>query len=163
MTIPTPDPADPGSTPPPHPEAGAPQRPTPPPGAPPHPQYAPAAAPRPRAPYATLRIILHIVVPVATVIGLTIPRSGDFLWFDNPLWSLTAFAAAIVQLVPAFGSAGASNASTLWTVGAVAVATLLLYWVLVALPSVANTNGFFLTVAVGAAVGASWLSPGRRL
>lgn len=147
MTIPTPDPAEPGSTPPPHP-----------------PQYAPAAAaPRPRAPYATLRIILHIVVPVATVIGLTIPRSGEFLWFDNPLWSLTAFAAAIVQLVPAFGSAGASNASTLWTVGAVAVATLLLYWVLVALPSVANTNGFFLTVAVGAAVGASWLSPGRRL
>jgi len=70
--------------------------------------------------------------------------------------------AALVQAAPLLSASLGWTPRRGWTVGAVGTAALLLFWLLVALPSVGSNTGFTLTVAAAAAAAGSLFGPGRR-
>lgn len=100
-----------------------------------------------------LRTILHVAVPVLTVLGLIMPT--QYLIKDLA-WAVFAIAVAAGSLV------GRRDTAKGWTVSAACSAGLFLYWVLIALPSITSFGGFLLTAAVVAAGWALWINPQRR-
>jgi len=106
---------------------------------------------------------LVAVALVLLEIGLALDFGNRSLWDVVPTWSAFATVAVLVVLVPFVARlAGRGlSAGTAWRIGAVGLAGLAAFWVLVALPLVASDRGFWLTAALGAAGAASWLAPGR--
>lgn len=100
-----------------------------------------------------LRTILHVAVPVLVVLGLIMPTA--FL-IKNIVWAVFAIAVALGSLV------GRSDSAKSWTISAACSGGLFLYWVLIALPSIASFGGFLITAAVVVAGAAVWIHPQRR-
>jgi hypothetical protein len=105
---------------------------------------------------------LGVLTLVLLQLGLAPDYGSQSLWDALPTWSAFATVAALLVLVPAV--AGVTNrlpARAAWRTGAVGLAALGTWWVLVALPVAASDRGFWLTTAVAAAAAALWLAPGR--
>ena len=67
-----------------------------------------------------------------------------------------------MQLAPLVGSAFGWTTERSWTIGAVATAAIIGFWVLVVAPNVSSNEGFFLTAATACAAAGCWFSPGNR-
>jgi hypothetical protein len=105
---------------------------------------------------------LGVLALVLLQLGLALEYGGQSLWDALPTWSAFATVAALLVLVPAVaGMTGRLSARAAWRTGAVGLAALATWWVLVALPLAASDRGFWLTAAVAAAGAALWLAPGR--
>jgi hypothetical protein len=108
-------------------------------------------------------VLAQLACLALIVTGLSVRENGIRGWTDLTAWAIFAGAAAVVQATPLIGNGSGLDAATSWTVGAVATASLVAYWVLIVLPSVGTNVGFALTMGTAAAVIGSWLSPGRQL
>ena len=110
-----------------------------------------------------LGVGLVVVALVLLEIGLARDFGNLALWDVVPTWSAFATLALLVVLVPFVARLAGRGlpAGTAWRIGAVGLAGLAAFWVLVALPLVASDRGFWLTAALGAAGAALWLAPGR--
>lgn len=97
---------------------------------------------------------LSLIAFLGTAIGL-------FLRWDYVLWSSFALVCAALQYFALSNKASEAKTEKIWRVAAIATGGLLLYWVLVALPTITSNAGFVLTVSVAAAGGALWLAPHR--
>jgi hypothetical protein len=106
---------------------------------------------------------LGLLALVFLQIGLVLDDDLRSLWAEVPTWSAFATLAVLVAPVPLVAGLVGRRlpARTAWQVGAVGVAALAVFWVLVALPLVLSDRGFWLTAALGAAGAALWLAPGR--
>jgi hypothetical protein len=105
---------------------------------------------------------LGVLAVVLLELGLSLRFAGESLWQVVPTWSALATVAALVALVPGVAAlTGRIPTRTAWRAGAVGVAALAVFWVLVALPLAASDRGFWLTAALAAAGAALWLAPGR--
>jgi hypothetical protein len=113
--------------------------------------------------YTAIRVLAQLACIALIIGGLSITENGVRGWSDVTAWAFFAATAAVVQAAPLVGSAFGVDTATSWLVGAVAAASLVLYWVLIVLPSVSTNVGFAQTMGVAAAVIGSWLSPGRQL
>ena len=116
-------------------------------------------------------IILGIVAVLGVVLGLLLevdpkfgvsPTTADGkvqLWdaMGWP-WSVLAIAAAAATLLPAFRGALNISPDLTRTIGAVAAAALVFWWVLFVLPVISLSTGFLATLGVAAGLGAVWLS-----
>lgn len=102
----------------------------------------------------------QVAAPLLVALGLSIPFDATCMWRVNTAWAIFAMVAALVQLATLV-NVGPSP-QTGWTVGAAATACLVLFWVLIALPTVASNAGFCLTLGTFAAVAGCALSPARR-
>jgi hypothetical protein len=106
---------------------------------------------------ATMGMIARIVGVLLVALGLSIPFDDTSMWATNLAWSIFAVVAAVGALIASFGTGSGWSPSTSWTVGAIATAALVVFWILIALPSVASNAGFCLTLGVGAIVAAAYL------
>jgi hypothetical protein len=113
--------------------------------------------------YTVVRVLAHIACLGLIITGLSVKEDGVRGWTDVAAWAIFAATAAVAQTAPLVGRGFGLDAATSWTVGAVATASLVAYWVIIVLPSVSTNVGFALTMGTAAAVIGSWLSPGRQL
>jgi len=113
--------------------------------------------------YTGVRVLAQLACLALIIVGLSVREDGIRGWTDLTAWAIFAAAAAVVQATPLIGRGFGLDVATSWTVGAVATASLVAYWVLIVLPSVGTDAGFTLTMGTAAAVIGSWLSPGRQL
>lgn len=128
----------------------------------PVPVMAPATAPASSGVTMTPATWCRLAALLATPLGLSIPFDSSCMWVSMTAWAAFAMLAAIVQAVPVFKGASGASVSKDWTIGAVGAGSLVLFWVLVGLPSVASNSGFTLTVAAVAAAAGAVIAPGRR-
>jgi hypothetical protein len=108
-------------------------------------------------------MVLSLIALVLVPLGLFVPEHDHQVWDDSEAWAVFALACAVVQLAPLLRSMFAWSAERAWVIGAVGAGGLLLYWVLLVLPSISANTSFALTAATAAACGGLWLAPGRRL
>jgi hypothetical protein len=113
--------------------------------------------------YTAVRVLAQLACLVLIITGLSVKEDGVRGWTDVAAWAIFAATAAVAQTAPLVGRGFGLDAATSWTVGAVATASLVAYWVIIVLPSVSTNVGFALTMGTAAAVIGSWLSPGRQL
>jgi hypothetical protein len=113
--------------------------------------------------YTAVRVLAQLACLALIITGLSVRDNGVRGWTDLTAWAIFAAAAAVVQTAPLVGRGFGLDAATSWTVGAVATASLVAYWVIIVLPSVSTNAGFALTMGTAVAVIGSWLSPGRQL
>jgi hypothetical protein len=113
--------------------------------------------------YTVVRVLAHIACLGLIITGLSVKEDGVRGWTDVAAWAIFAATAAVAQTAPLVGGGFGLDAATSWTVGAVATASLVAYWVIIVLPSVSTNVGFALTMGTAASVIGSWLSPGRQL
>jgi hypothetical protein len=113
--------------------------------------------------YTGVRVLAQLACLTLIITGLSVKEDGIRGWTDLTTWAIFAAAAAVVQTTPLIGKGFGLDVAASWTVGAVATASLVAYWVLIVLPSVGTNVGFALTMGTAAAVIGSWLSPGRQL
>jgi hypothetical protein len=113
--------------------------------------------------YTAVRVLAQLTCLALIITGLSVRDNGVRGWTDLTAWAIFAAAAAVVQTAPLVGRGFGLDAATSWTVGAVATASLVAYWVIIVLPSVSTNAGFALTMGTAVAVIGSWLSPGRQL
>jgi hypothetical protein len=107
-------------------------------------------------------MLCRLVALVATPLGLSIPFDSSCLWATTTAWAVFAMLAAVLQAAPLLAGSLGWSVPRGWTVGATGTVALLLFWVLVALPSVGSNSGFALTVAAAAAAAGTVFGPGRR-
>jgi hypothetical protein len=143
-----------------------PQSPPPPPSPVGEPQWQPPAS-LPAAPAATktpTSTILQAAAAVGIIVALVLSTDGQESFYSSTTaWAVFATIAAIVQFAPSLAKQTGWSAERSWTIGAAGVGGLFAWWVLIALPGVSSNQGFAATLAVAAAIGGSWLAPGRRL
>jgi hypothetical protein len=108
-------------------------------------------------------VLAQLACVALIVTGLSVKENGVRGWSELTAWAIFAAVAAVVQMAPLVGRGFGLDASTSWTAGAVATASLVAYWVIIVLPSVSTNVGFALTMGTAAAVIGSWLSPGRQV
>jgi hypothetical protein len=106
---------------------------------------------------------LALLAAGTALAGLFVPLGGPTFWASAQFWSGFAAFCALLQLAPLARPVFGWPAARAWAVGAVGVAGLLLFWVLVVLPVVSSNSSFMVTAAVMAAAGGVWLAPGRRI
>lgn len=106
--------------------------------------------------------LLRVLAVPATALGLSIPFDSSCLWATSTAWAVFAMLAALVQAAPLLAGSLGWTVERGWSVGAVGAGCLLLFWVLVALPSVGSNTGFTLTVAAATAAAGCVFGPGRR-
>jgi hypothetical protein len=106
--------------------------------------------------------VLALVALVAVLLGLFVDENGANLWDASEAWSIFAIACAVAQLAPLLRRTLRWTAERAWLVGVIGAAGLVLYWLLIALPSIARNTSFAMTVGAAAAAGAAWLAPGRH-
>lgn len=111
---------------------------------------------------AGLVLTCRIAAVVLVALGLSIPFDNTCGWASATAWSVFAMLAAIVQLLPAFAGAFGWTRARAWLISAVGTGSLLVFWLLIALPGIAGNDGFCLTVAAAAAAAGCALAPGRR-
>jgi hypothetical protein len=105
--------------------------------------------------------LAQVAAVLAMFVGLSLPLDRT-LWASATAWAVFAALASIVQLAPLVGPAMGLSVERSWTVGAAATGAILVFWLLVAAPSAASNEGFFLTLAAGCAAIGTWWSPGNR-
>ena len=105
---------------------------------------------------------LSLLAVVALVLGLFLEEGGANLWDSSEAWSLFAIGCALAQLAPLLRRTLKWSAERAWLVAVVGAAGLVLYWLLLVLPSISRNTSFAITVAAAAAAGAAWLAPGRH-
>jgi hypothetical protein len=133
-------------------------------GQPPYPAQA-VAGWRPVAPHgnSALWTVLSIVPILAVPVGLFISERGSTFWSGNEAWSVFAVVCAFVQLAPLLRSTFGWSPPLAWRIGAAGVGGLLLFWVLLVLPSIGRNTSFAVTIGVAAACAALWMAPARQL
>lgn len=94
------------------------------------------------------------------LLGLSWPESGDTGWSNYLLWAVFAAVASIGQL-SSIAKSATSSPSQAWTAAALCTGALLVYWVLIVLPTITSNGGFLQTLGVGAAATSLWLTPRR--
>jgi hypothetical protein len=107
--------------------------------------------------------VFAVLALVAMPIGLFVPEHDRTIWQDSEAWGAFALVCAVLQLAPLARPTFGWTAERAWLAGAAGAGGLLLYWVLLVLPSIARNTAFALTVGTAAACVAVWLAPGRRL
>jgi hypothetical protein len=107
-------------------------------------------------------VVCRLLALIATPLGLSIPFDSDAWWVIATAWSVFAMIGALVQALPLLSSSMGWTEQRGWAVGAVGTAALLLFWLLVALPSVQTNGGFTITIAAAAALAGCLFGPGRR-
>lgn len=125
-------------------------------------------SPRSRSTRVGLNINPPIVVGLLGVVGLVLAiflkEAGTNLWDAlSEAWAIFAIVAAVLALVPSFGSALSLRQRVAWQIGAASVGALLLWWVLFILPNIARNTSFLATLAIAALAIGVWLSPGNTL
>ncbi|MBI1758045.1 MAG: hypothetical protein HYR62_02255 [Actinobacteria bacterium] len=106
--------------------------------------------------------VLAVLAMIALPLGLFLPDNGRSFWSGAQAWSLFAIACGLVQLVPLAGTALGLADQRAWRLAVASAGGLLVFWVLLVLPSIESNAAFALTVATGSAIGGVWLSPGRH-
>jgi hypothetical protein len=81
----------------------------------------------------------------------------------SALWTVFALVCAVVQLAPLLRSAFGWSPVLAWRIGAAGVGGLLLFWVLLVLPSIGQNTSFALTLGTLSACAALWMAPARQL
>ncbi len=111
--------------------------------------------------------VLQAAALVLIPLGAALPFGDSFadkaLWATTTTWAVFAFLAAVVQLAPLAARLQQRPADGAWRVGAVGVAALVVFWVLIVLPGISSGQNFVLTMGTFAAALGLWLSPGRQL
>lgn len=130
------------------------------------PNVAPDGAHRSPATRTTLTAgLLQAAAVVLVPLGAGVPFGADFaghaLWSTTTTWAAFALLAAIVQLAPVSARLQQRAPEGAWRTGAVGVAGLVAFWVLIVLPGVSSGPSFVLTMGTVAAALGLWLSPGR--
>ena len=105
---------------------------------------------------------LALLAVVGVLLGLLVDEDGANLWDASEAWSIFAIASSVAVLAPLLRKTLKWTDERAWTVAAMGAGGLVLYWLLLVLPSIARNTSFAITVGVAAAVGAVWLAPGRR-
>lgn len=130
---------------------------------------APSAAPPPAAatapaPKRSLDIgkWLPVVALIALVAGLFIEDDNVKLWDTSEAWSAFAIVCGVAQLASLARRSLSWSDERAWTIAAIGVGGLVLWWLLLVLPSISSNTAFAVTLAVAAAVGGLWLAPGKR-
>jgi hypothetical protein len=91
-------------------------------------------------------------------------QEGDSrVWDGLEAWSVFALVCAVVQLAPLLRSAFGWSPVLAWRIGAAGVGGLLLFWVLLVLPSIGQNTSFALTLGTLSACAALWMAPARQL
>lgn len=119
-----------------------------------------SSAQRPRS--VAVGMLGRIAAVPLVALGLSIPFDSSCGWASYLAWSIFAMVAAIAQLLPVLGDNFGWSPPTGWLIGAVGTGALLVFWVLIALPSITGDGSFCLTLGTAAAAAGCWLSPGRR-
>lgn len=112
---------------------------------------------------ALLRIVASIACPLLLLVGLSADEHHTDGWHSYLAWALFAVVCALLQLAPVLGRHVGMTDESSWSLAAVGTAGLAAYWVIIVLPGASSNTGFVQTLAVGLAIVALWLSPGRRL
>jgi hypothetical protein len=97
-------------------------------------------------------------------LGLVLDLGGESLWDVVTLWSAFATVAVLVgllALVLASSKGRRARAGQAWTVGAVGLVGLAVFWLLVVLPRADTDRGFLLTAALGCLGAALWVGAKR--
>lgn len=120
---------------------------------------------RPVAPSgnSALWTVLTIVPLIAIPLGLFVPEHGQRVWDGTEAWSVFAVLCAFLQLAPLVRSTFSWSPPQAWRIGAVGVGGLLLFWLLLVLPSIGRNTSFALTIGTASACAAIWLAPARQL
>jgi hypothetical protein len=108
-------------------------------------------------------MVLTLIPLVAVPLGLFVPEHGQRIWDGTEAWSVFAVLCAFIQLAPLIRSTFNWSPPQAWRIGAVGVGGLLLFWVLLVLPSIGRNTSFALTIGTASACAALWLAPARQL
>jgi hypothetical protein len=109
----------------------------------------------------TLSTLLAFVPLLAIPIGILVPERGATVWEGAEAWSVFAILCALLQLAPLLAGTFGWSPQQGWRIGAVGVAGLVLFWVLLVLPAIGRNTSFAITIGTFAAVAALWLTPAR--
>lgn len=104
--------------------------------------------------------VLAVISLVAMGLAASIPFDDTIWWVTMTAWAVFGVLACITLVLSAAGAFGRGRQ---WTISAVAAASVIATWVLIALPAVASNAGFAATISALAAFGSVALTPGRRI
>jgi hypothetical protein len=107
--------------------------------------------------------VLAACAVLVASLGLALPESGSDEFQRHLAWAIFACVALVVQLAPTVAPLLKLATDRAWTIGAVGVGGLVIYWLLLVLPSIESNHGFALTIGTAAAALGLWLTPGRPI
>jgi len=107
--------------------------------------------------------VLSVGAVLVGGLGLAVPESGSDEFQRHLAWAIFAGVALVVQLAPTAAPLFRWPTARAWSIGAVGVGGLVIYWLLLVLPSIESNHAFALTIGTAAAALGLWLTPGRPI